>query len=74
MTDMNRRLEKLEARSALRLVSGMSPKLRRVLTDRAVFYGDQDALHDLAAYRSTGVAGTREQRDAARAAALRADI
>jgi hypothetical protein len=74
MTDFSKRLQKLEVKRASRQGSGLSSERRKLLTDRAVFHGDQEALQDLSALRSTGnVPGTSEQRAAATAAALRAD-
>jgi hypothetical protein len=72
MTEFNRRLRRVKAKLSLRLVSGMSSKVRRILTDRAVLNGDQDALSGRSACRRWPLQG-RTSSDAAVAAALRAD-
>jgi hypothetical protein len=55
MSDLGRRLQKLEAKRTLRKRSGLSSEQRRCLTDRAVFHGDQEALRALSVYRLTPI-------------------
>ena len=49
--DLKRRLAKLEASPRLRPMNGLSFERRRLLTDRAVRDGDQEALAELERYR-----------------------
>jgi hypothetical protein len=72
MSEFDRRLQKLEAK-ALRKRSGLSSERRKLLTDRAVLHGDQEALRILSVYRPTIILSSSEQRAAALAAALRAN-
>jgi hypothetical protein len=44
------------------------------LTDRAVLHGDLDALHQLSLHRPDEITASQQQRAAALAAGLRADM
>lgn len=69
-----KRLSRLETRIDARHAPRLSPSRRRVLVDKAVREGDADALVKLDRVRSnTPPTATREQRNAAVAAAMRAD-
>ncbi len=52
----------------------ISAEHRKALTDRAVLRGDLEALQELSLYRSDQITASKEQRAAAIAAALRADL
>lgn len=58
--------------------SSRSPRIsaerRKALTDRAVLHGDLEALQELSLYRPDKITTSKEQRAAAMAAALRADL
>jgi hypothetical protein len=70
---IKKRVRELEARIVDRRAS-LSSARRRILTDRAVRDGDAQAAAELArARRSTPMQATPEQREAAIAAAMRAD-
>ena len=69
MMDLTGRLERLEARVGRR--SDLSSERRKYLTDRAVLHGDQEALAELNLHRSETITASKEQRDAAVAAAGR---
>jgi hypothetical protein len=70
-TNLAGRLHKLELLGRQR--SGLSSERRKLLTDRAVLHGDQDALWELNQHRQPFDEVSQEQRAAAAAAALRAD-
>ena len=69
MKDLPGRLGRLEARVGRR--SGLSSERRKLLTDRAVLRGDQEALAELNLHRPQTLTASKEQRDAALAAGLR---
>jgi hypothetical protein len=66
------RVTRLEQRHRPRPV-GLSAARRKLLTDRAVLTGDQDALQELDRHRLLICRASSGQRAAAVAAALRAD-
>ena len=75
MAGLETRMERLEA-AALRqrrrpVISG---ERRKALTDRAVLHGDLDALHQLSLHRPDESTASQQQRAAALAAGLRADM
>ena len=68
------RIGRLEAAACQSRRPGISGERRKDLTDRAVFHGDLDALQELSMYRPSKITAGREQRAAAIAAGLRADL
>jgi hypothetical protein len=53
---------------------GISAERRKALIDRAVLHGDLDAHQELSLYRPDKITASKEQRAAALAAGLRADL
>lgn len=69
-----KRLSRLEIKIGARHAPYLSQARRRLLTDKAVREGDADALAELERFRSDAPTPTTpEQRNAASAAAMRAD-
>ena len=68
------RMERLEAALRQRRRPVISGEHRKALTDRAVLHGDLDALHQLSLHRPDGITASQQQRAAALAAGLRADM
>jgi hypothetical protein len=71
MRGLETRIERLEAPACQSRRSG---ERRKALTDSAVLHGDLNALQVLSLYRSDKITASAEQRSAAIAAGLRADI
>ena len=71
-----RRISLLERRksNSPRRRPRISAERRKALTDRAVLQGDLEALQELSLYRPDKITTSKEQRAAAIAAALRADL
>jgi hypothetical protein len=74
MSGLETRIERLEAAARRRPRPGISAERRKTLTDRAVLHGDPDALQEISLYRPDKITASKEQRAAAVAAGLRADI
>ena len=74
MGGLETRIERLEAAARRRPRPGISAERRKALTDRAVLHGDLEALQELSLYRPDKITASKEQRTAALAAGLRADI
>ena len=68
------RMERLEAALRQRRRPVISGERRKALTDRAVLHGDLDALHQLSLHRPDEITASQQQRAAALAAGLRADM
>jgi hypothetical protein len=68
------RIEQLEAAACRNRRPGISRERRKVLTDRAVRHGDLDALEELSLHRLDKITSSKQQRAAALAAGLRADL
>jgi hypothetical protein len=68
------RMERLEAALRQRRRPVISGEHRKALTDRAVLHGDLDALHQLSLHRPDEITASQQQRAAALAAGLRADM
>jgi uncharacterized glyoxalase superfamily metalloenzyme YdcJ len=71
MKSFDSRIELLEATQARRKYHGLTTERRKFLTDRAVLHDDQEALAELNCHRPEKIVGSKEQREAAIAAALR---
>jgi hypothetical protein len=71
MKSFDSRLELLEAAQAKRKYHGLTTERRKFLTDRAVRWGDREALAELEKHRPNRIVGSKEQREAAVAAGLR---
>jgi hypothetical protein len=74
MAGLETRIERLEAALRQRRRPVISGERRKALTDRAVLHGDLDALHQLSLHRPDGITASQQQRAAALAAGLRADM
>jgi hypothetical protein len=74
MGGLETKIERLEAAASQSRRPRISGERRKALTDRAVLYGDLNALQELSLYRPDKVVGRKEQRAAALAAGLRADV
>jgi hypothetical protein len=74
MAGLETRIERLEATLRQRRRPVISSERRKALTDRAVLHGDLDALHQLSLHRPDGITASQQQRAAALAAGLRADL
>ena len=74
MGGLETRIERLEAAARRRPRPGISAERRKALTDRAVLHGDLDALHQLSLHRPDEITASQQQRAAALAAGLRADM
>ncbi len=72
MANLQDRVTKLEQRRRPRQ-PGLSSERRKYLTDRAVA-GDHEALQELTLHRSRIIYASPQQRSAALAAGLRADL
>jgi hypothetical protein len=74
MSRIEPRLRKLEEMANRRAVPSLSLERRKYLTDRAVYFGDTEALAELNRHRApSGYRFTNEQRAAAIAASLRSN-
>jgi hypothetical protein len=73
MKSLDTRLDALTAFVNKRRYRGLSHARRKHLTDRAVLFGDEKALDELPGHRPEKITASKEQRDAAAAAGLRAD-
>jgi hypothetical protein len=71
MKSFESRLDALEATQAKRKYHGLTTERRKFLTDRAVRWGDREALAELEKDRPGKIAASKEQREAAVAAGLR---
>jgi hypothetical protein len=71
MKSFDSRIELLEATQARRKYHGLTTERRKFLTDRAVRWGDREALAELEEHRPKKIVASKEQREAAIAAALR---
>ena len=74
MAGLETRLGRLEAGMRQIRRPGISGERRKALTDRAVLHGDLDALRELSLYRPDKITASKQQRAAAIAAGLRADL
>ena len=74
MGGLETRIGRLEASMRQIRRPGISGERRKVLTDRAVLQGDLEALKELSLQRPDKITASKEQRAAALAAGLRADI
>jgi hypothetical protein len=74
MGGLETRIGRLEAGMRQMRRPGISGERRKVLTDRAVLHGDLEALQELSLYRPSKITAGNEQRAAAIAAGLRADL
>jgi hypothetical protein len=74
MARLETRIERLEAALRQRRRPVISGERRKALTDRAVLHGDLDALHQLSLHRPDEITASQQQRAAALAAGLRADM
>jgi hypothetical protein len=73
MKSFDTRLDALTVIVNKRRYRGLSHERRKHLTDRAVLFGNQKALEELSRHRPEKITASKEQRDAAAAAGLRAD-
>ena len=71
MKSFDARLEVLEAAQAKRKYHGLTTERRKELTDRAVRFGDLEALAELNRHRPEKINASQEQRDAALKAGLK---
>jgi hypothetical protein len=71
MKSIDSRLGALEEAQAKRKYHGLTTERRKFLTDRAVRFGDRDALAELEKHRPKRIIGSKEQQDAAVAAGLK---
>ena len=74
MGELETRIERLEAAARQKPRPGISAERRKALTDRAVLHGDLEALQELSLHRPDGITASQQQRAAALAAGLRADM
>jgi hypothetical protein len=74
MGGLETRIGRLEAGMRQMRRPGISGERRKVLTDRAVLHGDLEALQELSLYRPSKITAGNEQRAAAIAAGLKADL
>jgi len=74
MGRLETRIERLEATTRQRRRPVISGERRKAVTDRAVLHGDLDTLQELSLYRPSKITAGNEQRAAAIAAGLRADL
>lgn len=74
MAAIEARIIRLEEAAQRKRRAGLSIERRKVLTDRAVLHGDTEALLELSQHRPSALLGSKEQRSASVAAALRADL
>jgi hypothetical protein len=74
MGRLETRIDRLKAAARQNRRPGISGERRKALTDRAVLHGDLDALQELSLYRPDKITASKEQRSAALAASLRADL
>jgi hypothetical protein len=74
MGGLEGRIVRLETTARRRPRPGISAARRKELTDRAVLYGDLEALRELSLYRPDKITASKQQRAAATAAGLRAAL
>ena len=74
MGGLETRIGRLEAGMRQIRRPGISGERRKALTDRAVLHGDLEALNELSLHRPDKITASKEQRAAAVAAGLRADL